>query len=152
MLILTIFFISIALVTVITVTAFRFLVRRSGIKDLIEDGVVLTEDGIEYLRPFLFGRGKIKFKEIESVNMVSYPASLLSLMFPVKYGYSVHRPSHISFRLFGDLVEIKIKKTPRWHEFHFQYLLFTPKNAAAFVEQLKRRLGFSVPPVLKIPN
>jgi hypothetical protein len=137
MLILTIFFASIALVAVLTVAAFRFFVRRCGIKDLIEDGAVLTEDGIEYLRVFMFGRGKIKFNEIESVKLISFPIAMLSLMFPFKYGLSVHS---IRTRLFSDFVEIKIRKSPRWYEFHFHYLLFTPKNAAAFVEQLKNRL------------
>ncbi len=112
----------------------------------------MTEGGIEYLRPFLLGRGKIKFNEIESVNMVSFPTSMLSLMIPLKYGFSVHKPSQIGVRLFGEVVEIKIKKKPRWNEFHFDYLVFKPKNAAAFVEQLKRRLNISASPVLKFPN
>jgi hypothetical protein len=80
-----IFFVSVALIAVLTVTAFRFLVRRCGIKDLIEDGAVLTEDGIEYLRVFMLGRGKIKFNEIESVKLVSFPTAMLSLMFPFRY-------------------------------------------------------------------
>jgi hypothetical protein len=130
------------LVAILTVTAFRFLARRCGIKDLIEDGAVLTEDGIEYLRLFMLGRGKIKFNEIESVKLISFPKAMLSLMFPFGYGLSVHG---IRTRLFSDFVEIKIKKTPRWYEFHFHYLLFTPKNAVSFVEQLKNRLDGLVP-------
>jgi hypothetical protein len=141
MIILTIFFVSVALIAVLTVTAFRFLVRRLGVKDLIEDGAVLTEDGIEYMRVFMLGRGKIKFNEIESVKLISFPIAILSLMFPFRYGLSVHS---IRTRLFSDFVEIKIKKSPRWFEFHFNYLLFTPENAAAFVEQLNSRVGGSV--------
>jgi hypothetical protein len=136
--ILVIFFAAVALVAVLTVTTFRFVVRRCGMKDLIENGAVLTDDGVEYLRMFLFGRGKIKFNEIESVKLVSFPVAMLSLIFPFRYGFSVHS---IRTRLFSDFVEIKIKKPSRWFEFHFDYLLFTPKDAASFVERLKSRLS-----------
>jgi hypothetical protein len=130
-----------ALVAVLTVAVFRFLVRQCGAKQLFEDGAVLTEDGVEYLRVFLLGRGKIKFNEIESVKLVSFPIAILSLMFPFRYRLSVHS---IRTRLFSDFVEIKIKKSTRWFDFHFNYLLFTPKNAVVFIEQLKSRLDSSV--------
>jgi hypothetical protein len=136
MLILTEFIVGMAVLFTVVLMLFRFLVRFFGIKDVIEDGAVLTEDGVEYLRPFLAGRGKIKFDDIESARVVSFPKAMLLLIF-FGYGLSVHS---IRSRFLSDFVELKIKKTAQWFEFHFDYLLFTPKNAVAFVEQLKGHL------------
>ena len=116
--------------------SFRFLVRFFGIKDLMDNGAVLTEDGIEYLRPFWAGRGRIDFRDIESARVVSPSKGLLSLAF-FGYGFSVYS---IRSRFFSDFVELRIRKKSRWFEPHFDYLLFTPKNAATFVEQLKSHL------------
>jgi hypothetical protein len=136
MLILTEFFIGIAILFVVVLILFRLLVRFLGIKDLMENGAVLTEDGVEYLRFFFVGRGKIKFDEIESARVISFPKAMLSLMFG-GYAFSAYS---IRTRLFSDFVELKMKRTARWFEFHFNYLLFTPKDAVAVVEQIRVRL------------
>jgi len=136
MLILAAFLIGMVILAMLVLLLFRLLVRHLGIKDLVEDGAVLTEEGIEYLRPFWAGRGKLKFCDIEAARVVSFPKAMLSLMF-FGYGFSVHS---IRSRFFSDFVELKIKNTAKWFEFHFDYLLFTPKDALAFVEQLNNRL------------
>jgi hypothetical protein len=136
MLILTAFLTGMVILAMLVLMLFRLLVRYFGIKDLVEDGAVLTEEGIEYLRPFWAGRGKLKLCDIKSARLVSFPRAMLSLMF-LGYGFSVHS---IRSRFFSDFVELKIRKTAKWYEFHFDYLLFTPKDPVAFVEQLNNRL------------
>jgi hypothetical protein len=149
MLMLAAFIAVVVLVPVLTIAALRFVVRWCGIKELVEDGAVLTDSGVEYLRNFMLGRGKIKFSEIESVKLVSCPIAVFWLMFPIRYGFSVQ---HKGSRLFSDFVEIKVKRSPRWYEYHFNYLLFTPKDGAAWVERFKNRAGGLPPKIRALPN
>jgi hypothetical protein len=134
--ILAIFFAAVALVAVLTLAVFRLLTRWCGTKQLIEDGVALTDDGIEYLRFYLLGKRRATFDEIESVEFLPFGKALFPILF-FRYGYSLHV---IRTRLFSDCVLIQFRKTPRWFELYFKYLLFTPRHPAEFAERLKSRL------------
>ena len=134
--ILALFFAMLALATVFTLIAFRLLTRWCGTWHLIEDGVALTDDGIEYLRLYLLGKDTARFDEIESVEFLPY----WKAQFPIllcRYGFSLHI---IRTRFFGDCVLVGLRKSPKWFELYFKYLLFTPKDPAEFVYRLKERL------------
>ena len=136
MLILTIFLAAAALVAVITLAVFRSLARRFGMKQLFEDGAVLTEDGIEYLRFFMLGRAKATFDEIESVEVIPFYKAMFSVLF-FRPDFSVHT---IRTRLSSDFVHITLRRSPWWYELYFRHLLFTPAHAAEFVERLRSHL------------
>src|SRR5208283_1331215 len=92
--ILLICFASAALIAVITVTVMRFFIRLSGRQQLVENGVVLTESGIEYFGFLYTGVRKTPFSEIQSVELVPYYKVLISSLF-LRYGISTRRiPPH----------------------------------------------------------
>jgi hypothetical protein len=131
MIILLISFGSVLLVAVITVTTMRFLARKFGVTELMNNGVRLTEDGIEYLG-FLFLKKKNTFAEIESVELTSYFKIVTSILL-FRYGLNVPKipPSFLS-----EFVVIQLKRANP-----YKYLFFTPNNAADFVEQLGRHIN-----------
>ncbi len=69
--------VSVCLIAFVTVVLLRFMMRKLGIKELVEEGIVLTETGIEFPRFPFFGRSKASYKEIESVELVPFPKSLM---------------------------------------------------------------------------
>ena len=119
------------LVGIVTVAIMRYLERKFDTKKLHEEGIVLTETGIEFLGFFWFGRKKARYDEIESVELISFQRSFLSKLL-LQYGISIRS---IYTRISGQLVQVKLKG-PRL----FEYLLFTPSNPAAVVEQLKTKI------------
>ena len=143
MLIFAIFLAAAALVAVITLTVFRFLARRCGMKQLFEDGAVLTEDGIEYLGFFMFGRSKVTFAEIESVEVIPFYKAMFSILF-FRPDFSVR---NIRTRFSRDFVHVTLRRIPRWYELYFHHLLFTPAHPAEFVERLRSRLEKHEKPV-----
>jgi hypothetical protein len=122
---------SVALITVVTVGAMRFLTRASKSEQLHEDGIVLTEDGIEFLDFCWLGKTKVTYSELESVELIPFHKVLFSMLV-FRYGLSLRA---IYTRLPGQFVLVKLKG-PRV----FTRLLFTPKNPSVFVEQLKARI------------
>ena len=122
---------SVILITIATVAIMRFTMRVSGTKQLHEDGIVVTDNGIEYLDFFWFRRAKASFSDIESVKLLpSHKAFLSALLF--NYGFSI-RVIHTRFSKERVLVKLK---GPRF----FEYLLFTPRNPRFLVEQLSDRI------------
>lgn len=130
-LILLIFLGSVALVAIVTMALFRFVTRSLGLKQVIEEGVVMTENGLEVLRFFGIGKMKVNYADVESVEVLPYYRGPLATL-RLRYGMSAR---WIGTRLFHEIVVIKLKG-PRV----FRYLLSTPKNGPAFVEQLKARI------------
>jgi hypothetical protein len=131
MIILLILFGSIALVAVITVATMRFLARKFGVTDLANNGIRMTKDGIEYLG-FLFCIRRSAFNEIQSVELVPYYKVFVSTLL-FRYGLYVGKvPPNFS----GKIVVVRLKRANP-----LEYLFFTPKDAANFVEQLKQRIN-----------
>ncbi|HEY1718144.1 MAG TPA: hypothetical protein VGH42_07595 [Verrucomicrobiae bacterium] len=128
--ILLIFFGSVALVAVITLTLFRFFTRLLGLKQVIKEGVVLTDDGLEYLGFLWLGKLKASYVDVESVEVLPFSKGLISILF-FRYGLSSH---WIGPRLFREMVAIKLKG-----QRVYKYLLFTPMDARVFAEKLKSR-------------
>jgi len=122
---------SVALVTVITLVSFRLLTRSLGLKQLVEEGIVLTEDGVELPRFLWMGKMKVSYTDVETVELLPWYKGLISILL-FRYGFSVRS---ICTRFFHEIVVIKLKGARV-----FEYLLVTPKNAQAFVEQLKFRM------------
>lgn len=129
-LILLMFLGSVVLVVVVTVVLFRLVTCSLGLKQVLEDGVALTEDGLEVLRFFGIGKMKLNYADVESVELLPYRGPLPELhpRFRMSARWIGTRPFH-------QVVIIKLKG-PRF----FRYLLSTPKNGPAFVEQLKSRI------------
>jgi hypothetical protein len=122
---------SVIFVTILTVATLRFFIRKSGTGSLYENGVVLTDHGIEFLRFFWIGKAKAKYDEIQSVELLpldGLPTFLKVFHYGLLMRWIYTRPS-------GQLVVIKFK-TPRL----FPYLSCTPKNPQLFVEQLQSRI------------
>lgn len=135
--------ISVALVAVITLFVFRFLARSLGVRELVEGGVLLTESGIEFLKFSGLGKIKVNYSEVASAEMLPFFNGLISI-WGFRYGLSVRWILTGNFS--GKIVVVRLKGR-RVSE----YLCFIPKNAPAFVEQLKSRIESNVRPVQGIP-
>jgi hypothetical protein len=124
---------SVALAGFVSLKAFRFYIRSLGMEKVMAEGILLGETGIEFPRTLFLGLGKIEYHEIESVELVHFPATM-GLRF--RYGKALSSRPGPSWREFiQDTVVIKIKP-PRLIE----YEAFTPKNPAEFYKELKARL------------
>lgn len=134
--ILVIFLASVAVVAVATLGLFRFISLKLGLKQVFDEGVVLTENGLEYLGFALLWKMRASYADVESVAIVPYFRALISGIF-YRYGMSAlwiwTRPSH-------QVVVIKLKGRR-----FYKYILFAPKDASAFVQQLKSRIEPDVP-------
>ncbi len=119
------------LAAIVTIATMRFLARKFDVAELMDNGVRLTEEGIEYVG-FLFFKKKNTFAEIESVKLASYFDITISVLL-FRYGLNIPR---IPPKLFSKFVIIQLKRANP-----FEYLFFTPPDAESFVEQLKQRLN-----------
>ena len=131
--ILLIFFAGAALIALITVPLFRLITNALGIKQVLEDGVALTENGLEFLGFGFLGPNKvtINYRDIESVELMPYYKSLLTILMP-RFDSSVR---WIRRRPFNQMVIVKFKGPQVYKKLHF-----TPKDPLAFAEQLKSRI------------
>jgi hypothetical protein len=124
---------SVALVGFVSLKAFRFYIRSLGMEKVMAEGILLGETGIEFPRTLFLGLGKIDYHEIESVELVHFPATM-GLRF--RYGKTVSsRPGPSWLEFIQDTVVIKLKP-PRLVE----YEAFTPRNPVEFYKELKARL------------
>lgn len=124
---------SIVLVAIVTLKIFRTVIRLAGLKEIFEDGVVLSEDGLEIPRLFWLGRTKVPFDQVKSVELVAFGKALIKGTF---LGYGIGMQNFITRPCAKEVVIIKF----RWPCFSM-CIICTPKNSAAFVEQLKSRIS-----------
>jgi hypothetical protein len=129
--ILLIFLAAVGLVAVVTLALFRVLAAAFGLRRVVEDGAVLTESGLEVLRFFGFGKLTLRYSEIEGAEILAHLRGPLATLLP-RYRMSAR---WIGTRPLHPIVVIKLKG-PR----AFKYLLSTPRDALAFVEQLRSRI------------
>jgi hypothetical protein len=134
LLILLIFAASSVLVAVLTIKLFRWCICYFGLKEISENGFVLTEHGVETFGVVFLNKRKVPFAQIRSVKRLPYHIGIkATLVF--RYGCSIiWTPT----RPFSDIVVIELKGPSM-----FRHLLSTPKNAAEFVEQLTSRIEYT---------
>lgn len=128
-------FLVVACVIVVAIAAillFRFIIRRLGAGEMVNNGIVLTENGIEFSRFLFMGRSKVSYADIESVEIVPFPRNLTLRM---RYGPSVASYPGASWNLYQDTLAIKLKQPCT-----FQYHLFHPMNPAEVAEKLRSRI------------
>jgi hypothetical protein len=124
---------SIALVSLVTLKLFRLYIRFLGMEKVMAEGVVLGETAVEFPRVLFLGIGRINYEEIESVELVRFPATLL---LGVRYGKPIRSAVGPSWRTFvQDMVVIKLKP-PRL----VKYYTFNPINPQQFYQGLITRL------------
>lgn len=123
---------SVAIIAVVTLFSFRLIVRKLGVKELIEEGVLLTENGIEFPRFIFAGKCSVEYGDIESVELLHFPQTLLAR---VRYGPSVSSAPSARWDFLGDTVMVKLK-APSF----IQYYLFTPHDPAGFASKLKSQI------------
>jgi hypothetical protein len=129
--ILLVSFVSVAVVALLTITVFRFVIRKLGIKELVEEGIVLTESGIEFPRFMYLGRCKASYQQIESVELVPFPKNLTLRL---RYGTLVSSGA-ARWNPCLDTIVIKLKP-PCFIECH----IVTPSNPTALFERIKSRM------------
>jgi hypothetical protein len=123
----------VALIAIVTVAALRRLTQVPGRRELFEDGAVLSESGLEFLG-FFRRRHKVAYGRIESVEVIPFLKALLPI-----YGLNV---ISVCTRLASRVVVVKVKGSGIVRDLVFpRYLLFTPRDARAFAEQLKHRMA-----------
>jgi hypothetical protein len=77
MVILLIFAGSVALVAFVTLKVFRLLTGALGLKEVLQEGFVMTDNGLEILGMFLIGKRKIPYADIKSVEFVPYKMEIV---------------------------------------------------------------------------
>ncbi len=122
---------SVVFIVTITLTGFRYATRSVRLRELVQEGVLLTEKGLEFPRSFLIGTLKVNYADVESVELIPFYKALVSILC-FRYGVSVRSACT---RLFHEIVVVKLKG-PRL----IKYQLLTPKDPAAFVEKLNSRI------------
>ena len=123
---------SVILVTVVTIFSFRLIITKLGIKELVEQGVILTQSGIEFPRFMFMGKRRVNYCDIESVELVPFPESLTLRL---RYSPSVVSMPSARWDFRRDTIVIKFKSP-----YIFQYHLFTPNDPAEVVRKLKSRI------------
>jgi hypothetical protein len=118
-------------VAVSAIYLLRYVTRRTGCQKMYEEGVVMSNYGIEYL--WLFGVSRHSYGEIASVEAVTFTEYLLNLLL-FRYGIST---MNLPLNPFKKIVVIRFKN-PNPIEFFF----FTPKNPSNFVRELRERIKF----------
>lgn len=121
----------VALVSVVTVIAFRYVTRRFDLTEVAQEGAVLLEDGIELARPLLLGKTVVNYSNVESVELIPFPRSIGAFLY---YGFAADRAWT---RPFSDLVVIKLSSPPCF----VQYVMVTPKDPVGFCARLKSHIG-----------
>jgi len=129
--ILLLFLGSIVVVALITMVVLRYFFCLLKLEQVVREGVVMTESGLEILRFFGIGKTNISYSDVESVELLPFYRGPI-VIFLWRYGFSAR---WIGTRLFHKIVVIKLRG-PRL----FKYLISTPKDGDAFVDQLKARI------------
>ena len=123
------------IVGVCIVALVRRLYRASGHEQVYENGIMMTDTGIEYLGFLFTGTRKKSYEEIDSVQLIPYYKLLISKPF-FRYGICTRWVRGVnSHFLFGKILVIRLK-----HPNPIQCLFFTPKDAAVFYKHLKSRI------------
>src|SRR5271156_5657825 len=81
---------SMALVGVITVALLRFVTRRLGLKEVFEEGLILTDDGLEHLGLHGLGKVKVPYQDVESIEIFRFFQGWMAVTF-----------SHVALWRFG---------------------------------------------------
>lgn len=135
---LLILFGSVALISLVTLKVFRLYIRSRGMEKVMAEGIVLGETGIEFPRVLFLGTSKVAYNEIESAELVRFPATLF-LNF--RYGKAVSsQPGPRWDSFVQDTIVIKFK-APRLVEYH----AFQPRNPVEFYKELKHRIDADSP-------
>ena len=125
-----------ALASIGAVALMRHFIRSSGHEQVINNGIVVTDNGIEYPGFLFSGTRKKEYTEIDSIDLIPY-YKFVFLNMMKRYGHWASLIRGMSGgNLLGDIVVIKIKNSEAT-----KYLLFQPKDAAGIYEQLKKRIG-----------
>jgi hypothetical protein len=124
-----------ALATIGGIALMRRYIRSSGHEHVINNGIVVTDDGIEYPGFLLWGTRKKEYAEIDSIDLIPY-YKFVFLNMRQRFGHWTELIRGMSGgSLLGDIVVIKIKNPEAT-----KHLLFQPKDAAGIHEQLKNRI------------
>jgi len=122
---------SLVLAVLIVVAWLKLSNRSYRVGQLRVDGAALTESHLELPGFLWLSVVRFTYADIESVERLPFAKGVISLLL-FRYGISTRL---IFTRLFQEIVVIKLK-APSF----FKYVMITPRNAAAFVEQLQSRL------------
>jgi hypothetical protein len=125
-----------ALVATLTITAIRWLKRSPRREGLLEDGVLLTEDGLEFPRFLPIGTYKVKYADVECVESLPFWEAVVALLL---FRYDMFA-SVMWRRLGSDVVVIKLRG-PRLIRYH----VLTPRDASRFVKLLRSRVPQATP-------
>ena len=118
-----------AILTILVIGSFLYLCKLRGILQVVREGVVMVEDGIEYagfLRLFKF---HAFYHEVKSVKVLPYHVAYFSYI-SFRYGVSLW----LCNRPFSDVVLIELNDSKRC-----KYILFTPADCVSFIEKLKSK-------------
>jgi hypothetical protein len=127
-------FAFIALVCVCVIAWMRRFIRRSGYEKVFKDGLVVSDNGIEYLRFEIAGLREIAFSDIDSVELI--PGIKFFFFGYLLFGKQARMMTVHGQKPFGDVLAIKLKRADSG-----RYVFITPENAETVYDQIKSKIG-----------
>lgn len=123
---------ALALIVAVTLALFRKFSRAPSRRAVFEDGGALSDAGLEYLGMFWI-KCLIPYSNIDTVQVVPlWRAFLSSCGLGATCAYT---------RVTGHVVLVRVKDPHQLRAFAApNYLVLTPKDPAAFAEQLQQRV------------
>jgi len=124
-------FAFIALNCVCVIAYMRYFIRHSGYETVFKEGLVVSENGVGYLRFAVAGLREVAFSEIDSVELI--PGFKFLFLGVLRFGTQA-RTLH-GQKMFGDVLAIKLKNTNP-----ARYIFVAPNDVTSIYEQIKSRL------------
>jgi hypothetical protein len=127
MLILLVF--GVAILTALVIGSFLYLCKVRGMLQVVREGVVMAEDGIEYAGFMRLYKLHASYHEVKSVKLLPYHVAYFSY---ITFRYGPCR--WLCNRLFSDVVLIELSNSKLC-----KYILFTPADCAGFMEKIRQK-------------
>jgi hypothetical protein len=120
---------GVAILTTLVIGLFLYLCKVRGVLQVFREGVVMTDNGIEYAGLMWMCKLHASYNDVKSVKLLPYHVAYFSF---ISFRYIPCR--WLCKRLFSDVVIIELNDSKK-----YKYILFTPADCADFIEKIRRR-------------
>ena len=121
--------VGVAIFTCLVIGLILHLCNLFGMRQVFKEGVVMTENGIEYAGFLWLSKLYASYDDIKSVKLLPYHFAYFSFVsfryFPCRW---------LCKRVFTNVVIIELNGAK-----DYKYILFTPANCDSFIEKMRRK-------------
>ena len=127
--ILIVLVLGVAILATLVIGSFLYLCKLRGMSQVVREGVVMVEDGLEYAGFMRLYKSHASYHEVKSVKLLPYHVAYFSYV-TFRYGPCLW----LCNRLFSDVVLIELNNS-KWN----RCIFFTPADCVGFIEKLQGR-------------